>query len=879
MFLLGSGGSLLAAASVGSLSVRERGVARLVRERTAALTQANASLQLQRQAIEACINGIVIARAEGGGVIEYVNPAFERLTGYGHAEVLGRGLDVLCGGDAGAPGAAELQELVREQREGNVVLRTRRKDGAELWFSAHIAPCRDAAGAVRHFVVAHYDVTDKRGYEAELHHQATHDTLTGLANRALLAERLRQEVAAAARHGYALWVLFVDLDRFKQVNDSLGHQAGDELLRTVAQRLSAAVRPEDTVARPGGDEFVLVLAERGDGHLSVGMVGRIMDAVARPVAVQGNECFINASIGIACFPQDGGDPEALIACADMAMYRAKELGRNNYQFFLPEMNDEAQQRLRTERALRHAIERGEFELYYQAQLDLQTGRVAGAEALLRWRHPELGLLESERFMPVAEDTGLALPIGAWAMRAACAQVCAWQQAGHAELRLALDIGARQFKEPDLLAHVTRVLDETGLAPARLELELTERMVMPDAERAVAVLDGLRALGVSIALDEFGTGYSSLAQLRRFPLDALKIAPSFVSALSQQGNGAAIPDAIIALAHNLGMRVVAEGVDTEAQCVQLASGMCDEVQGAVYSQALDAAAFGELLAGGRALPGHLLRMQKRERTLLLVDDEPNILAALKRQLRGAGLRILTAPGGKEGLELLAAEQVDVIVSDQRMPGMTGVEFLRAVKHSHPDTVRMVLSGFTELQSVTDAVNEGAIYKFLTKPWDDTQMRAHILEAFRQKEMADENRRLDLEVRTANQHLAQANRQLEEVLRQQQEQISHTGTSLAIVREALQHVPLPILGLDEEQAVAFANLAAQALFRDAGELLGSPAEWVMPELLSIEEGSPRLLEVGGARFRIAAHGMGRGTSARGTLMIFNPAGPDQQQGTSP
>jgi diguanylate cyclase (GGDEF)-like protein/PAS domain S-box-containing protein len=879
MLVLGSGASVLAAAYIGSLRARERSVARLVRERTSELTQANASLQLLRQAIQACINGIIIARADGAEcAIEYVNPAFENFTGYCAAEVAGQGLDVLWGEDNAQPGARELLGLVRERREGNAVIRLRRKDGGELWSEAHIAPCCDESGAVRHFVVAHYDVTAKLRYEQELEYQATHDALTGLANRKLLGERLRQEVAAAARHGHGIWVLFVDLDRFKLVNDSMGHRAGDTFLQEIAQRLLGAVRPEDTVARLGGDEFMLVLSDRGDGQLTPALVERVMAAIARPVTVLGNECFINASIGIACYPRDSADPGNLVEYADLAMYRAKELGRNNFQFYLPEMNHEAQERLRLERSLRAALERGEFEMHYQPQLDLRTGRVVGAEAVLRWRHPERGLLVPDRFLAVAEDTGLIVPIGAWAMRTACAQVCAWQAAGFDGLRLALNIAQRQFNEPDLLEAVRLVLLETGLAPDRFELELTERMVMEDVERAVEMLEGLRALGVSIAVDDFGTGYSSLAQLKRYPLDALKIDQSFVQTLSQQGNDAAIPVAIVALAHNLGMRVVAEGVESEAQCAQLAANMCDEIQGDFYSAPLDAQAFGALLAQGRTLPTHLLRIHRRERTLLLVDDEPNILAALKRQLRGAGLRILTAPGGKEGLQLLQDEHVDVIVSDQRMPGMTGVEFLRAVKHSHPDTVRMVLSGFTELQSVTDAVNEGAIYKFLTKPWDDTQLRAHILEAFQNKEMADENRRLSLEVRTANQGLAQANRQLEEVLRQQQEQISRTGISLAIVREALQHVPLPILGVDEDQVVVFANLAGQELFSSEGQLLGSALDSFMPGLSAAGDGQERAATVHGMRYDVATHGMGKGTRARGTLIIFKPAAPDIKWGTS-
>jgi diguanylate cyclase (GGDEF)-like protein/PAS domain S-box-containing protein len=869
MLVLGSGGSVLAAAYIGVLSARERGVARLVKERTAALSQANDSLQLLRQAIEACVNGIIIIRARQPDCpIEYVNPAFERLTGYTAAEVAGRGIGVLWSGDEQQSGVAELQALMRDEREGNVAIRTPRKDGSELWSEAHIAPCRDAAGAVHHFVLAHYDVTEKRRYASELEHQAAHDALTGLANRKLLSERLRKEIAAAARHDHSLWVLFVDLDRFKRVNDSLGHSAGDRLLQKIAQRLVDCVRVEDTVARLGGDEFVLVLCERGNGELSVDAVERIMAAIARPVAMEGQEYFISASVGISCFPGDSADPEVLIECADLAVYRAKEQGRSTFQFYLPEMNQRAQERLHMERALRNGIERGEFLLYYQPQLDLQTGAVVGVEALLRWNHPELGLLTADRFVPLAEDTGLIVPLGTWTMNAACAQVSAWQREGYGELRLALNIGLRQFKQPDLLQQVTRALDQSGLAARHLELELTERMVLDDVDRAVEILDGLRALGVTIAVDDFGTGHSSLAQLKRFPLDVLKIDQSFVRAISEQGNDGAIPNAIIALAHNLGMRVVAEGVETEAQCAFLAANMCDEVQGLLFSGPADAQEIGAQLEEGCRLSAHLLRMHKRERTLLLVDDEPNILAALRRQLRSAGLRILTASSGDEGLKLLATEHVDVILSDQRMPGMTGVEFLRAVKHSHPETVRMVLSGFTELQSVTDAVNEGAIYKFLTKPWDDTQLRAHILEAFQHKEMADENRRLDLEVRAANQGLAQANRQLEEVLRQQQEQISRTGISLEIVREALQHVPLPILGVDEEQLVAFANLAAQELFRSDGQLLGSPVEWFMPALAHLTEGRAQIETVHEARYEIVTHGMGKGTRARGTLILFKP-----------
>jgi diguanylate cyclase (GGDEF)-like protein/PAS domain S-box-containing protein len=865
----GLASSLLAAAYAGALAARERGVYRLVKQRTAALREANGSLRLMREAIEACVNSIIITSAEGPDYpIEFVNPAFEKMTGFSAAEVIGRSAAMLWGSDRDQPGVREIVAIAREEREGQAVLRTWRKDGAMQWSDVYVAPVRDAGGRVRHYVVAHYDITEKRRYEAELAHQATHDALTGLANRELLARRLRQEIGSAARHEYPLWVLFVDLDRFKHVNDSLGHRAGDQFLQTIAARLVAAVRPEDTVARLGGDEFVLVLSTRGHGALDASAVDRVMAAIARPVAIDGQDFYVGASIGIACYPNDGARPETLIEYADLAMFRAKEQGRNNYQFYQPEMNEQAQERRRMELALRRGLEREEFVLHYQPQLDLKSGRVIGAEALLRWRHPELGLLEPERFLALAEDTGLMVPIGAWVMRSACAQMVRWQRAGHAGLRLALNLSLRQFNEPDLVQRVGAILGEAGLAPGQLELELTERMVMQDVAGAVQVLDGLRALGVSLALDDFGTGYSSLAQLERFPLDALKIDQSFVRTLSRQGNDAAIPDAIVSLAHNLGMRVVAEGVETEAQCELLARNMCDEVQGQLFAPALDAEAFESLLAEGRTLPEQLRRMHKREGTLLLVDDEPNILTALKRQLRGLGFRILTAPGGREGLALLETEHVDVIVSDQRMPGMTGVEFLRIVKNSHPDTVRMVLSGFTELQSVTDAVNEGAIYKFLTKPWDDTLLRAHIQEAFRHKQMADDNHRLDLEVRTANHNLAQANRQLEQALRQQEEQISRTGISLDIAREALQQVPLPVIGVDEELMVVFANLAALDRFRRDGLMLGGQVDLFMPALADVPDGRGSIATAHG-RFEVVVHRMGKGSRARGRLIIFQPA----------
>lgn len=866
-------GSVLAAAYMHLLATRSRRVQQLVAERTVALHEANQSIRLREQAIEASIHSIIITSATGPDYpIEYVNPAFEKMTGYSASEVIGRSCSMLWKGDHDQNGVREIISMVRQKREVKATLRTYRKDGELFWSDVYAAPVEDASGEVHHFVVAHYDITENKRYQAELEYHAGHDALTGLANRKLLQERLDQTIANAARDGHSVWILFIDIDRFKFVNDSLGHQGGDQLLKELSRRLQMLAGDTDTVARFGGDEFLLVLAERPDQVRDTAAVQLLLNAVTAPVTIDGNELFLECSAGIAIYPIHGENADTLIAHADLAMHRAKEMWRGSIQFYTPELNAHVQERLKIERALRDALERSEFLLHYQPQVDLCSGRVVGVEALLRWQHPELGLIEPARFIDIAEDSGLIVPIGEWVLRTACAQSKAWQETMNSNIRVAVNLSARQFSRSDIVETVATVLQETGLPAHLLDLELTERLMMENVEHVIDVLSALRELGVQLSIDDFGTGYSSLAYLKLFPIDVLKIDQSFVCEIGHHSSDAAISDAIISMAHSLGMRVIAEGVETDTQCEFLSRNMCDEIQGFLFSGALAADNIGALVAEGRCLPEHLLRQQKRRRTLLLVDDEPNILAALKRLMRPAGYHILTAGSGQEGLEVLEKNEVDVIVSDQRMPGMTGVEFLRTVKTLYPETVRIVLSGFTELQSVTDAVNEGALYKFLTKPWDDVQLREHIEKAFQHKEMDDENRRLVLEVRNANRELAKANRQLEEVLKQKQQKMQRDEITLDIVREALQNVPLPIVGLDEDDVVAFANLAAQNLFKSAGMILGWEAVELMPEVLHalnrVGKGEKSIAELDGARFEIVSRSMGKGTQSRGRLITFTP-----------
>ena len=596
---LGAIVSVLGAAYVNSLASRNRDVQRRVDQRTAELRDVNRAMRLRDRAIESNVNAIIITDGAPGYAIAYANPAFERLTGYSGAELAGRSTRVLHGNDGDQPGISELVTAVREQREGHAVLRHYRKDGAMFWNDVYVSPVRDEDGEVTHFVSFMHDITAIKAYEIELHHQSTHDALTGLPNRVLLLDRLHQTMTHSERKGHALWVVSIDLDRFKFTNSRLGHKGGDRLLQAVAERLQLALRPVDTVARIGGDEFALMLLpEQGALSPRADQVQRVLDCLAAPLLIDGQELFFTCSAGIAVYPADSADPGALMERADIAMYRAKEMGGNNYQFYTPAMNEKLGERMLIEGALRSALERREFVLHYQPQVDTASGRIVGMEALIRWQHPELGMVAPNRFIPLAEETGLILPVGAWVLRTACQQLMAWRAAGGAgrdSLRVAVNVSARQMAEPDFVQSVAAALAETGLPPACLELELTESQVMNDVERAIAVMHELKKLGVKLAIDDFGTGYSSLAHLKRFAIDVLKIDQTFVRDLTVDPDDAAIVTTIIALAANLKLEVISEGVETLEQMAFLRQHGCRQMQGYYFSRPVPAAALEAVLA--------------------------------------------------------------------------------------------------------------------------------------------------------------------------------------------------------------------------------------------------------------------------------------------
>jgi diguanylate cyclase (GGDEF)-like protein/PAS domain S-box-containing protein len=560
--------------------------------------RAEEALQLRNLAIEASVNAILITNhLVADQPIEYVNPAFERMTGYSSGEVIGRNCRFLQGVDRAQPEIDLLRRAIREGRESRVVLRNYRRNGEAFWAELSISPLHDSNGRVTHYVGVLSDITEARHAREQLEHQASHDTLTGLPNRSLLQDRLGQAIAQSHRYRRMLAVAFVDLDNFKFINDSFGHGGGDQVLKVTAERLRACLREGDTVARHGGDEFVLLLNDQSGRESVTQVIERVVERLALPVTVEGQEFAITCSIGISLYPDDCAEASSLLKSADAAMYRAKAQGKNSFRFYTAEMGMHLGERLKREAQLRRALERDEFVLHYQPKIDLRSKSIYGLEALIRWRHPEDGLVSPGQFIGLAEDSGLIVPIGEWALHSGCAQVRAWSDAGLPAMQLSVNISARQFKRRDLAQTVSRVLAKTGLAARHLELELTESLVMENAEEFIEALNALKNLGVSLSVDDFGTGYSSLSYLKRFPVDRLKIDQSFVRDIGTDQDDAAIARAVIQLGHSLDLRVTAEGVETSEQLRFLRAHDCDEVQGYLFSRPLPADQVVDLLRAG------------------------------------------------------------------------------------------------------------------------------------------------------------------------------------------------------------------------------------------------------------------------------------------
>jgi diguanylate cyclase (GGDEF)-like protein/PAS domain S-box-containing protein len=562
------------------------------------------ALYLERERAVVTLNSIgdAVLCTDISGKITYLNLVAETMTGWQREEAIGKPLAEvfrIIDGPTRKPARDPMEMAVEQDRTVGLTVNCVliRRDGFESTIEDSAAPIHDRAGLVIGAVIVFHDVSAARAMSLQMTHSAQYDLVTNLPNRLLLNDRITQAITLARRQGRPIAVIFLDLDRFKYINDSLGHVTGDKLLQSVSRRLLTSVRASDTVSRQGGDEFVILLSEITHSEHAATSAKKILLSLNSPHSIGGKELHIDGSIGISVYPEDGEDAETLIKNADTAMYHAKESGRNNFQFFTAEMNVKAVERQSLEGSLRRALDREEFLLHYQPKVNLETGEITGVEALIRWQQPERGLVPPAQFVPIAEDCGLIIQIGRWVLREACRQTRAWQDAGLPVLPLAVNVSAVEFRDKGFVQGVRAILSDTGLEARYLELELTEGVLMEDAESTASVLEQLKMMGVQLVVDDFGTGYSSLSYLQQFPIDILKIDQSFVHRITAYPDDSPIVSAIIDMGKNLKQRVIAEGIETQEQLAFLQAQHCAEGQGYLFSPPVAAGQFAHLLRTG------------------------------------------------------------------------------------------------------------------------------------------------------------------------------------------------------------------------------------------------------------------------------------------
>ena len=557
-------------------------------------TRVEAQASKLSHAIEQSADAVMIT--DGDGVIEYVNSAFEKITGFSFEEAVGRKPNLVKSGQHDRDFYNDLWRTIAGGEVFQDVLINRRKNGMLYYEEKTITPLKDRAGNITHYISTGKDITERMQTQERLHYLAYNDLLTNLPNRLLFLERLGHALKSRSGPDHRLAVMCLDLDRFKMINDTLGHQVGDALLRKVAALLQSVAGEGDTIARLGGDGFGILFEEVASLDSVAAQGGKILEAFSRPLHVEGHDLYIAPSIGIGVYPEDGQDANMLLKNADVALHRSKDQGGNNYQYYSADMSSKAFERLSLETSLRRALEHGEFRVYYQPQIGLLSGKVMGAEALLRWEHPDRGLISPSEFIPLLEETGLIVPVGEWVLRQACEWAAGQQKFG--DMRVSVNLSGRQFRVRDLGDQVTRALTASRLKPELLELEITESVLMQSDEISTANPMALSKLGVRLAIDDFGTGYSSLSYLKRFPIKTLKIDRAFIRDVINDQDDAAIVTAIIAMAHSLKVEVVAEGVESEQQLDFLRRLDCDTVQGFLVGHAVSAAEINRFLARGR-----------------------------------------------------------------------------------------------------------------------------------------------------------------------------------------------------------------------------------------------------------------------------------------
>ena len=656
-----------------------------------------------------------------------VNRAFSDITGYDKDRTIGRSISILKSKRHDDDFYENIWKKVLNNGSWQGEMWSLRKDGTVFPQWMNISTIKDDQGSVSSYVCVFSDISSIKESQDKLDYLAHHDPLTGLSNRLLFNARVEQSLAMERRNNSLLAVLFLDLDHFKNINDTLGHPIGDMLLEEVSKRLLSCIREEDIISRLGGDEFSILLEEITDPNYASLVARKIIGVLSKKYILQDHEVFITCSVGISIFPNDGDDITTLLKNADSALYRAKERGRNTYQCYTEELSIRAMERMMMENSLRYALERDELVIHYQPQVDLYSGQVIGMEALLRWQHPEIGLIAPSDFIPLAEETGLMIPIGEWVLKTACSRLKAWIDDGLPKVRIAVNLSSSQFNQNNLPEVVERVLKETGLEPQLLELELTERIVMDDAERSVETISKLKSLNVQLSIDDFGTGYSSLSYLKRFPIDRIKIDKSFVNNIISDSEDAAISQAIISMSHGMSLKTVAEGVETVEQLEFLRSRECDEVQGFYFSHPLPESDIEQLLREGTKVVSKN-ETYEEEKYLLIVSDDKNTIDKLSKTLKTDNYKIMSASNSIEAVNILAVRRVDVIIVDHLMPSIDGIKLLSNIQKLYPKAVRILLVAYNDAGVIARAVNESSVYKIISKPWLEEELKESVKAAF-------------------------------------------------------------------------------------------------------------------------------------------------------
>lgn len=693
---------------------------------TTGLGQFVDELQVLRAWMQRSSTGLIVI--DQMGVIEFVNPMAQTLCACTPEQLLGQSCAALFAQQLAPAETQAMQDCLTYAGEWSLETMIQRMDGTQFWCDFQILAEAGPRTGSSHRCVFLNDISHLKHAADKIQRLSSFDQLTLLPNREQFLQNLHQLLGSAGAAGDLVLMVWIDVDHLRALNDAMGHAVADQVLLTIANRMRDASRRQDLLARLGGDEFALVMAGGTDNQVLQDAAERLIRNLETDLVVQARTVKFSLTAGTAIFPADARYVDDLMSCAEIALLAAKKADDGSIGHYVTGLRNVGTSHTQAVADLRNAIFAGELRLDYQPQLSLHSGQIIGLEALVRWQHPTRGLLAPFHFIALAEECGLIIALDEWVMQTAVKQIQEWRDQGLTPVRVAVNLSAPHFRQKELPDTIEKLLFDYGVPASLLELELTESVMMHDAQTAIYIVDRLKRLGLRISLDDFGTGYSSLAYLSRFAIDVIKIDQSFVADITTNSVNASIATATIAMAHKLGKTVIAEGVETQGQMLYLRRHECDEMQGYLFSRPVDAATISDMLRSGAGI-NLSLDQGEAQMTLLLVDDEPNILNAIKRLLRREGYRILCAESAAQGLDLLATHRVHVIISDQRMPVMTGNEFLSRVKDLYPDTVRLVLSGYSELESLTDAINKGAIYRYISKPWDDDKFKHDVTQAFR------------------------------------------------------------------------------------------------------------------------------------------------------